>query len=395
MEGKYKLTLTASGIGYVTQAIINNLAPLLFVIFQKEFHISVGQIGFLVTYNFAVQIFVDAFSAKYAERIGYRRCIVAAHVLCVLGLAGLGFLPRILPNPYVGLMMSITLSAVGSGLIEVMGSPIVEALPVGGKSGLISLIHSFYCWGHALVVLLTTLFLFVAGENNWPVITLLWAAVPAVNAVLFAFVPIRVLSEETEAVPMKKLFSIKLFWILLVLMICSGAAEQAMAQWASYFAESGLKTSKVLGDILGPCLFAVLMATARCLYAAKSKSIPLDRFMFISGVVCVMSYGLAALSPYPIVSLVGCGICGLSVGIMWPGVISLAARSCPQGGTAMFALLALAGDVGCSTGPALVAGVSELAGGKMQAGLLAAVVFPLVLMGGIFVLNRIQSRKRG
>jgi len=383
MEPRYKRTLYASYLGYITQAIVNNLAPLLFVIFQDQFHISVGKIGFLVTYNFAIQILVDFLGARYAERIGYKKCILAAHIFSTVGIAGLGFLPGILPDPYIGLLLCITVYAVGGGLLEVLVSPIVEALPTTGKSAAMSLLHSFYCWGYALVVILTTLFLKLAGSQNWPLVTWLWALVPAGNVLLFAVSPVRQLSEDGASMPIKKLFGQKLFWLLALLMVCSGASELAMSQWASFFAETGLQVDKAMGDLLGPCLFAVLMGLSRLFYGTNGNRIPLKKFIGWSSLLCVCSYLLVVFSPWPVVSLIGCGLCGLSVGIMWPGVFSLASQVCPQGGTAMFALLALAGDVGCGSGPSVVGVVSEAFGGKMQAGLLAAIVFPAVLLLGI------------
>lgn len=383
MERKFKRTLYASYIGYITQAIVNNLAPLLFVIFQQEFSISLGQIGFLVTYNFCVQILVDFLGARYAEKLGYKRCVVAAHIFSAVGLVGLGIFPTLLPSPYLGLLLAITVYAIGGGLLEVLVSPIVEALPTGGKSAAMSLLHSFYCWGHALVVILTTVFFKLFGTASWRLLTVLWAVVPAANVFLFAASPVRQLSENGEAMPMKKLLGTKLFWLLALLMICSGASEQAMSQWTSFFAETGLRVDKATGDLLGPCLFAVLMGASRWFYGTKGDKIPLKKFIVLSGCLCVGSYLLAVFSPWPVVSLIGCGLCGLSVGIMWPGVFSMAAEACPQGGTTMFALLALAGDVGCASGPSVVGLISEWFGSELKIGLLAAAVFPLVLVAGI------------
>lgn len=388
MERKYKRTLYASYLGYVTQAIVNNLAPLLFVTFQKEFKISVAQIGFLVTYNFAVQMLVDILAAKYVERIGYKKSIVAAHLLSAAGLAGLGILPNLTGNPYFGLMAAITVYAVGGGLIEVLVSPIVQALPMDEKSTAMSLLHSFYCWGHVMVVLGSTAFFLLAGIGNWRILTALWALVPFVNIFVYAGAPVRVLVEEDKALPIRKLFKMKLFWLFFLLMICSGAAEQAMSQWASYFAESGLSVSKTMGDLLGPCMFAVLMGVSRTFYGVKGEKIPLKSFIVLSSILCAGSYLLAVFAPHPVISLIGCGLCGLSVGIMWPGVFSLAADYCPSGGTAMFALLALAGDVGCSGGPSVVGGISGAFGGNLKAGLLAAIVFPIVLMLAVNLLHK-------
>lgn len=388
MDRKYKRTLYASYLGYVTQAIVNNLAPLLFVTFQKEYGISVTQIGILVTYNFAVQMLVDVIAAKYVERIGYKRSILAAHVFSAAGLIGLGVFPGLMGNSYLGLMAAITVYALGGGLIEVLVSPIVQALPMDEKSAAMSLLHSFYCWGHVMVVVLSTVFFKTMGIENWKLLTALWALVPFLNIFLYAGAPMKVLLEEGEALPAKKLFGMKLFWLFFLLMVCSGAAEQAMSQWASFFAENGLQVSKTMGDLLGPCMFAVLMGISRTFYGICGDKIPLKKFISCSSLLCVGSYLLAVFSPNPLFSLVGCGICGLSVGIMWPGVFSLAAEYCPQGGTAMFAFFALAGDIGCSGGPSVVGSISGAFGGNLKTGLLAAIVFPVVLLIGVNALGK-------
>lgn len=390
MNAGCKRTLLASYIGYITQAVINNLAPLLFVIFQQQYGLTVAQIGFLVTFNFTVQILVDFLSARYVESIGYKKCIVAAHIFSCVGLIGLAVFPELLGNSYAGLLLAIAVYAIGGGLIEVLVSPIVQALPLDGKSAAMSLLHSFYCWGHVLVVVLSTVFFRFFGTGNWKLLPVLWSLVPFCNAFLFAFSPIRVLGEEGGTISMRKLFSMRLFWLFVVLMLCSGASEQAMSQWASYFAERGLQVSKTLGDLLGPCLFAVLMGLSRLIYGIFGEKIPLKGFICASGLLCIGSYLLAVLAPHPVVSLVGCGICGLSVGILWPGVFSLAAEHCSAGGTAMFALLALAGDLGCSAGPSVVGVVSSGVGGELKAGLLAAIGFPVVLVLGIQVLRRMK-----
>lgn len=387
MDRGYKRTLCASCIGYITQAIVNNLAPLLFVIFQREFEVSVAKIGFLVTYNFCAQITVDFLAAKYAEKIGYKRCIVAAHIFSAVGLIGLGVLPSLLPDPYLGLLLAITVYAVGGGLIEVLVGPIVEALPIDQKSGAMSFLHSFYCWGHALVVILTTVYFHCAGTAAWRLVTILWAVIPAANAVLFAASPILTFATGEEPLSMKRLFSVKIFWVFVLLMLCAGASEQAMSQWASYFAERGLNVDKTLGDLFGPCMFALLMGVSRSVYAAMSSRMSLNKVLVGCGVLCIVSYLLAVFSPLPILSLAGCGLCGFSVGVMWPGVFSLSAQKYPQGGTTMFALLALAGDLGCASGPSTVGVVSEITDGRLQTGLLAAIVFPLLLIIGISFLT--------
>lgn len=383
--------MAASYLGYITQAIVNNFAPLLFVTFQKSFDISLEKIGYLVTVNFCIQLFVDFISAKFVDKIGYRISIVAAHLFAGTGLILMGVLPFAFADPYMGLICAIVFYSIGGGLIEVLISPIVEACPTDKKSAAMSLLHSFYCWGHVAVILLTTLFFVTAGIENWRILSALWAVLPLANAVYFCFVPINTLVDCEKSAPIKELFKSKLFWILILLMICSGASEQGMSQWSSAFAETGLKVSKTLGDLLGPCMFAVMMGVSRVFYAAFSGRLKLMKFISVSCVFCVIGYLVSALSPVPALALVGCGICGLSVGILWPGVFSLAAERAPTGGTAMFAFLALAGDLGCSSGPTLVGIVSSAFNDNLRAGFLAAIAFPVALIIGIMMLKRTKS----
>ena len=383
--------MAASYLGYITQAIVNNFAPLLFVTFQKSFDISLEKIGYLVTVNFCIQLFVDFIAAKFVDKIGYRICIVAAHLFAGTGLILMGVLPFAFADPYMGLICAIVFYSIGGGLIEVLISPIVEACPTDKKSAAMSLLHSFYCWGHVAVILLTTLFFVTAGIENWRILSALWAVIPLANAVYFCFVPINTLVDCEKSAPIKELFKSKLFWILILLMICSGASEQGMSQWSSAFAETGLKVSKTLGDLLGPCMFAVMMGVSRVFYAAFSGRLKLMKFISVSCVFCVIGYLVSALSPVPALALVGCGICGLSVGILWPGVFSLAAERAPTGGTAMFAFLALAGDLGCSSGPTLVGIVSSAFNDNLRAGFLAAIAFPVALIIGIMMLKRTKS----
>ena len=392
-QWNYNHTLYASYLGYVCQAIVNNLAPLLFLTLQRTYGISLGQITLLVTFNFGVQLLVDLASTLFVDRLGYRRCAVIAHVCCALGLAGLAVLSELLPHPYVGLLAAVCLYAVGGGLIEVLISPIVEACPTEKKDAAMSLLHSFYCWGCVLVIALSTAFLALLGSDSWRMLPLLWALVPAANAMLFSRVPVNSLTPEGGGMSVRELLRSSGFWLLALLMVCAGASELSMSQWASAFAEKGLGISKTLGDLAGPCFFAVLMGLARVLYAAFSDRISLLGFMRGSCVLCVASYLLAVFAPHPALALLGCGLCGLSVGILWPGVFSIAAGRMPAGGTALFALLALGGDLGCSSGPTLVGFVSERAGGVLQAGLLAAILFPLVLLAGSFWLRRILPER--
>lgn len=376
----YQHTIRASYLGYVTQAIVNNFAPLLFLIFRQSLGIPIEKITLLITANFVIQFIVDLLAIKFVDRIGYRISVVAAHIFSGIGLLGLGVFPFLLADKFLGLLLAVFCYAIGGGLIEVLISPIVEACPTDNKSSSMSLLHSFYCWGMVAVIIISTLFLQVFGEGSWGVLAGLWALIPLSNALYFSKVPIASLTESHEQTPLKSLFYMKTFWLFVLLMISAGSAEQAMIQWASAFAESGLAISKTVGDLLGPCMFAILMGVSRVFYARFSEKIDLLKFIIASGCLCVLSYLLVIFSPLPLLSLVGCALCGLSVGILWPGVISLAAGKFPRGGTAIFAILALAGDIGCAVGPTIVGSVSSLFDDNLRYGFMAAIVFPLILV---------------
>ncbi|HIR13962.1 MAG TPA: MFS transporter [Candidatus Choladousia intestinavium] len=380
IRGNYNHTIYASFIGYVVQAIVNNFAPLLFLTFQREFGVSLERIALLITFNFGVQLLVDFLAAGFVDRIGYRISVVLAQIFACAGLISLAFLPDLFHDPFWGLLLSVAIYAIGGGLIEVLVSPIVEACPTERKESAMSLLHSFYCWGHAGVILLSTAFFAAFGVENWRVLACLWGSVPFINAFYFSQVPISTLTEAGDEISLRELLRQKMFWIMVILMICAGACEQGISQWASAFAEAGLNVSKTVGDLAGPCAFALLMGSSRALYAKFSEKLPLLPFMGFCGVLCLISYLLAALSPLPAMGLLGCALCGLSVGILWPGSFSLAAGSLKGGGTAMFAFLALAGDVGCSAGPSLVGFVSGLNDGNMKAGILGGIVFPVLLI---------------
>lgn len=384
----FKHTLYSSYAGYFVQAIINNFLPLLFLTFQNQFGFSYSKISALILVNFLVQLAVDFLSAYFIDKIGYRRCIVAAHFLAAFGLVMLGVLPFALGNAYVGVIISVFLYALGSGLIEVIISPLVEACPTENKSGSMSLLHSFYCWGQMSVIALSTLFFSVSSVENWRLLSFLWAIVPFVNGIYISLVPFPKMLEEGGKMGIGKLFKNKLFLICGVIMFCAGSCELSMSQWASAFAESGLGVSKSVGDLLGPCLFAVLMGTARVVYAKISTKVGLKTVMMGSAVLCVVSYLLASLSPWAVLSLVGCALCGLSVGVMWPGTFSLSAKEIPQGGTAMFALMALFGDLGCSIGPSAVGFATSVFGDELKYGLLCATIFPIIL---ILALTKIKN----
>lgn len=379
----FRHTIAACYIGYITQAIINNFLPLLFITFNSTYNISLEKIGLLVSVNFFTQLLVDMIAAKAADKIGYRVLVVAAHVFAVIGLVSLSFLPDLLPDPYIGICFSVILYAIGGGLTEVLISPIVEACPTDGKSAAMSLLHSFYCWGSVLVVAGTTVFFSVFGIEMWRIAACFWAIIPLFNIFYFMLVPINRLTEEGEGMGVRQLLKSGIFRILAVFMLCAGASELAMSQWASAFAESGLNVSKTMGDLLGPCFFAVLMGASRIVHAKFGEGIGLEKYLSISALVCIASYIIAAFSPVPILSLIGCGICGFSVGAMWPGTFSLATEKCPRGGTTMFALLALAGDCGCGLGPTVVGFVSGSLEDNLKLGIISAVVFPLILFTGL------------
>ena len=384
----YQKTLRACYLGYVTQAICANFAPLLFLTFQKSYNISLGEIALIPTAFFLTQLVIDLAATKFVDRIGYRTCVVASHILSTLGLVMLAFLPDLLPVPFWGILLSVMVYAVSSGLIEVLISPIVEACPFENKAGSMSLLHSFYCWGMVAVVLGSTLFFALFGLENWRILTLLWAMVPFCNVFNFLTCPIERLVENGEGMRAGKLLRLPLFWLLILLMVCSGASENAMTQWASAFAEASIGVPKAVGDLAGPCLFAVLMGASRVLCARMSQKVNLGKMMLVCGFLCIGCYLLASLSNVPVLGLAGCGLCGFSVGIMWPGTLSLSARACPKGGTAMFAFLALAGDLGGTIGPMSVGGVSGLANGDLKKGLLVATAFPIALVLGLIVLQR-------
>ena len=391
IKTNFKHTIAACYIGYITQAIINNFIPLLFITFNSIYNISIERIGLLVTVNFFTQLIVDMIAAKAADKLGYRILVVAAHVFAVIGLVSLAVLPDILPDPYIGICFSIILYAIGGGLTEVIISPIVEACPTDGKSAAMSLLHSFYCWGSVLVVAGTTIFFSVFGTEQWRIAACFWAVIPFFNIFYFMLVPINKLTEVGEGMSVRQLLKSGKFRILAIFMLCAGASELAMSQWASAFAESGLNISKTMGDLLGPCFFAILMGTSRIVHAKLGEKIGLEKYLGISAYVCIASYLIAAFSPLPILSLVGCGICGFSVGAMWPGTFSLAAISLPGAGTAMYAFMALAGDVGCSAGPSVVGFVANANEGNLKLGIAFAIVFPVIMLIGILLLRMKKS----
>ena len=387
----YKKTKIACYLGFITQAIAANFAPLLFLKFHSDYNISLGNIALISTCFFFTQLVVDIFCARFVDRIGYRTCIVASEVSSALGLIGLAFLPEILPNPFTGIIISVMIYAIGSGLIEVLCSPIIEACPFENKEATMSLLHSFYCWGSVGTILVSTAFFVIFGIDSWKWLAVLLALVPAINIYNFATCPIEYLVEDGEGMSISALFRMPVFWVAMILMVCSGASELSMSQWASAYAEAALGLSKTMGDLLGPCLFAVAMGICRILYGKYGKKVNLSKFMLGSGILCVGCYILASLFSNPVIGLAGCILCGFSVGIMWPGTLSISSKKFPSGGTAMFALLAMAGDLGGSVGPVIVGRVTQLAGDNIRTGMTVGLIFPVVLVAGLLIFDKMKS----
>ncbi len=391
----YKKTLIACYLGFVTQAISANFAPLLFLTFKSSYGITLEKIAMIPLVFYLTQLLVDLAATKLADKIGYRICVVFSQVLSAVGLVLMAILPELFSAPFIGLLIAVVLYAIGSGLIEVLLSPIVEACPFENKEGTMSLLHSFYCWGAMAVILFSTLFFSIFGLENWKILTFIWALVPLLNTLNFINCPIERLNPDGKSMGIRNLLKTPIFWLLIVLMICSGASEATMSQWASAFTESAVGVSKTVGDLAGPCLFAMFMGIARMLYGKFSEKLNLTKVMLACGVMCVCCYLLASLSTIPILGLAGCALCGLAVGIMWPGSISLSSKTCPLGGTAMFAFLALAGDLGAMVSPSLVGTLAEMAGGNLKTGLLVATIFPFILVFILLILNKRTRTKQG
>ncbi|RKI39715.1 MFS transporter [bacterium D16-51] len=394
MAKNYKKTLTACYLGFITQAIAANFAPLLFLKFHNEYNIPLGKIALISTVFFLAQLVVDVLCSYFADRIGYRKCVIASEVCSAMGLIGLAFLPELLPNPLAGIIVSVMIYAVGSGLIEVLCSPIVEACPFDHKEAAMSLLHSFYCWGSVGVILLSTIFFAVFGINSWKWLACIWALIPLYNIYNFAACPIEHPADDGKGMKIRNLLQVPLFWLSIILMVCAGASELSMAQWASAYTESALGLSKAMGDLAGPCMFAVTMGISRVISGKYGSKLDLMKFMAGSGCLCLLCYVAASISDNPVLGLIGCIICGFSVGIMWPGTISICSGHLPDGGTAMFALLAMAGDLGGAFGPGLVGNVTQNAGNNLKKGMLVGCIFPLVLILSLLILIKLRKTKK-
>ncbi len=389
----YKKTLNACYLGYITQAITANFAPLLFLTFINTYGISLEMIALIPLVFYLTQLLIDLAATKFVDRIGYRICVVASQLLSSVGLVMMAILPELLPVPFVGILISVVLYAMGSGLVEVLLSPIVEACPFENKDGVMSLLHSFFCWGSVGVILGSTIFFAIFGIENWRILAFIWALIPLYNAFNFTKCPIERLVEDGKSMRISKLLKTPIFWLMILLMVCSGASEATMTQWTSAFTESAIGVSKTIGDLAGPCLFALFMGIARVIYGKFSEKLDLTKIMLYCGIMCAGCYLLASLATLPILGLTGCALCGLAVGIMWPGSISISSQNCPKGGTAMFAFLALAGDLGAAASPTMVGSISEMAGGNLKTGLLVATLFPVILSVGLIILRCVKKNQ--
>jgi len=387
-QRNYKKTLTACYLGFVTQAISANFTPLLFLTFKKSYGISLEKIALIPFVFYLTQLLVDLAATKFADKIGYRTCVVTSQLLSSAGLVLMAILPELMPIPFAGILISVVLYAIGSGLIEVLVSPIVEACPFENKDKMMSLLHSFYCWGAMGVILGSTAFFALFGIESWKILTFIWALLPLYNTFNFISCPIERLIEDGQSMSIQKLLGVPVFWLMIMLMICAGASEATMSQWASAFTESALGVSKTIGDLVGPCLFAMFMGISRMLYGKMGENFNLAKTMFWCGLLCTVCYLLASLSSSSVLGLAGCALCGLAVGIMWPGTISISSQKCPRGGTAMFAFLALAGDFGATVSPAMVGRFADLSGGNLKVGLFIATIFPILLTLGLLFLNK-------
>ena len=385
----YRRTRFACYIGYIVQAIVTNFAPLLFVHFSDKYGIPLTKITLLITINFGIQLFVDLVSTVLIDRIGFRTSFYLAHGFSAAGLIMLTFMPDIMPDPFVGILIPIVIYAIGGGLIEVVISPIIEACPAENKEKQMSMLHSFYCWGQVGVVLVSTVFFTLFGIGSWRILSVSFAAIAVANMILFGNSPIGTLNGEGEkGMSLQELFSVRIFFVFLIMMLCAGASEQAISQWASSFAERGLGVNKAVGDLAGPMAFAFLMGMSRLIYGKLGHRLDMNRFMMVSTALCIVSYGCIVFVPNPVVGLVGCAVSGFAVGIMWPGTYSMAVARLPRGGSAMFALLALAGDIGCTSGPTLAGFVSGASGDDLRAGILAAMIFPVMMAVCLFFVRK-------
>ncbi len=390
---KYFPTKLAGYVGFVVQAIVNNFLPILFIVFQNVYNLSYEKLGRLILFNFATQMFIDLITPKIIAKIGYRKAASLSQGAAAAGLILLGTLPSLMNNTYLAIIISIIIYATGSGLMEVILSPMIEMLPTGNKSGNMAVLHSFYCWGQAFTVLVTTGLVFLFGFKQWYFIPAIWAIIPFLNMFSFLRVPIVQPSPDEKMSTFSELVKKPLFLVYMVMMFCAGASEIAMAEWASIFAQNALGVSKAIGDITGPCAFALFMGTGRVVYAKLSKKVSFTKMLVILNIFCFVCYMVVAVCKIPIIALIFCAVCGFTVSISWPGIYSAGARTFTTGGAVMFSVFAMCGDTGCALGPWLIGVLADKF--SLNVGFAAASVFPLVMVICALYILKLRSCKSG
>lgn len=397
MKKEFRLTLMAARMGFFTQALVNNLAPVFFVLFRVLYGFSYLQVGILAALNFTLQLFADITSPNLISRFGYRKCAMTAQALCAVGLILMPGLCILTGGVYISFIIPVLIYSYGAGMIEVLASPIVEAIPDLPENTKMSMLHSFYSWGQMTCVALTTLALHFIGYERWFLIPVLWSAIPIFGIILFSRARLDMADmAEKESEKGGRLFC-RSFVLMLIIMTCAGASEIAMSEWSSLFAEEALGVSKVAGDLFGPCMFALFMGMGRMCHAKFGERLNLSRLIKACSLLCVICYVGAALLRPAAASLIFCALTGLSVSLMWPGALSLAAAR-NNGGARMYGLLAAFGDIGCIIGPVVTSSVSEFADGNeriraigaayglsadktaLRASLLAMALIPLVML---------------
>ena len=384
---KYLPTKIASYVGFVVQAVINNFLPILFIVFQNVYGLSYEKLARIIVFNFATQIIVDMCVPKIISALGYRKCAVMCQGLAALGLMMLGILPNIMENTYFAIIMSVMVYAFGSGLMEVALSPLVEGLPSKNKRGSMAILHSFYCWGQAFTVIVTTALVLGFGFKNWTYVPLVWASIPFFNMFAFLKVPIIEPDKTEKRDGLLNLLRNDKFRLYMIMMLCAGAAEVAMAQWASLFAQNALGVSKVVGDLAGPCAFAVFMGTGRIWYALAAKKVSFKKTIIVMSIGACICYMMVAICNVAAVSLVFCAICGFTVSIAWPGIYSAGAVAFPKASAVMYSVFAMCGDTGCALGPWLIGIIADNLG--LNIGFAAASIFPIgMILSAVLLLKK-------
>lgn len=383
---KYLPTKLAGYVGFIVQAVVNNFLPILFIVFRNVYNLSYEKLGRLILVNFVTQMFVDLLTPKIVEKAGYRKTAIMSQLFAAIGLISLGILPNLISDTYFAIVISVIIYASGSGITEVILSPMIDMLPTGNKSGNMAVLHSFYCWGQAFTVLGTTALVSVFGYHNWQYIPLIWAAIPFLNTFSFLKVPIVEPSPDQKTATFAELIKKPLFLLYMLMMLCAGASEIAMAQWASIFAQNALGVSKVIGDIAGPCAFALFMGTGRVVYAKFSKKVSFTKLLIFLNVLCFVCYIVVGFCKISFVALIFCAICGFTVSISWPGIYSAGARTFKNGGAVMFSVFAMSGDTGCAVGPWIIGIFADRFG--LNVGFAVASVFPLLMvLCGLYILK--------